>query len=637
MAIVKMKRLTLLAIREDKGVLFRAMQKMQCVEMTELHMDGAAREEREAPARPPLESIRRALNKLARWDDRPKPMFGMLPQVSPEKAKDVLARERELMGVVKRLDEIEKLSGEARGREARILSAREQYLPWAELEVSQKDLESAPHVFQTVGSVPTRALPTLEEALGALPAALKAVSRVQDMSNVYVAIHNSALDEGRRALDAAQFSQESFSSLGGLTPKAFLSRLDEDEKALNREREELAAETKSLAVNIPDLQTLHDLYQLEEERAAAAEKSVDTRCTFLMQGWVPAERAEKLEKTLRRLSPSCSIEFEDPKEDEEPGVLLKNSRFASAFEPVVEGFSLPNYRGFDPTAVMAPFYVCLFGMMVSDAGYGLMMALALWAFVKIKKIPLKNAKMLYLLIFGGLSTVVWGLVFNTVVGFNPLPRLGRFFPLDPVNDPMPVIAVCLAMGAIHLFAGLGVAAYMNLRKGDWVGALSDQASWALLLVGLGLMLVPSLKTAGQYMALAGCLIILVMTGRGKKNPIARLMSGLGALYGVTGWISDLLSYMRLFGMGLATGVIGMVFNILIGMVWSGGIIGKVLAVALFILCHLFNLGINALGAYVHSCRLQYIEFFGKFYEDGGKPFRPMDMKTRYVSLETPGE
>ena len=145
---------------------------------------------------------------------------------------------------------------------------------------------------------------------------------------------------------------------------------------------------------------------------------------------------------------------------------------------------------------------------------------------------------------------------------------------------------------------------------------------------------PSLKEAGKIMAIASVAVILLMTGRDKRNPFKRLMSGLSALYGITGWVSDILSYMRLFGMGLATGVIGMVFNILIGMVWNAGIIGKPIAVVLFVVCHLFNLGINALGAYVHACRLQYIEFFGKFYEDGGKPFKPLDMQTRYVSIQS---
>ena len=187
---------------------------------------------------------------------------------------------------------------------------------------------------------------------------------------------------------------------------------------------------------------------------------------------------------------------------------------------------------------------------------------------------------------------------------------------------------------IHLFAGVLAGAYQNIKNGDVIAAISDNISWLILLTGLGLLLLPSTAEIGKYLALIGCGIIIVMTGRDKKNPIKRLISGFGALYGITSWVSDILSYMRLFGMGLATGVIGMVFNLLIGMLWSGGIVAKIIAAVVFVVCHLFNLGINALGAYVHGCRLQYIEFFSKFYDDGGKAFKPLNMKTRYVSIQS---
>jgi V/A-type H+-transporting ATPase subunit I len=200
-----------------------------------------------------------------------------------------------------------------------------------------------------------------------------------------------------------------------------------------------------------------------------------------------------------------------------------------------------------------------------------------------------------------------------------------------MNNAMPVMMICIALGAVHLFTGLGVAAYMNIRRGKPLDAVCDQLSWFMLVVGLGLMLVA--PAAGKWGALAGAAIILVTAGRAKsKNPFKRLISGLGALYGVTSWVSDLLSYMRLFGMGLATGVIGMVINILVNMVFSAGPVGWVIGAGLFVGGHLFNLAINTLGAYVHSGRLQYIEFFGKFYEDGGKPFMPLTQTNRYVYI-----
>ena len=198
------------------------------------------------------------------------------------------------------------------------------------------------------------------------------------------------------------------------------------------------------------------------------------------------------------------------------------------------------------------------------------------------------------------------------------------------------MGVCIGVGALHLFAGLGVGAYMNFKRGKPLAALADQIAWCTLICGLGMLLLEQTKKIGQILAIASVVIILLFTKRGEKNPFKRIIGGLSALYGISGWVSDLLSYMRLFGMGLATGVIGMVFNQLIGMIWDAGIIGKIIGAVLFVGCHAFNLGINALGAYVHSCRLQYIEFFGKFYEDGGRPFAPLGVKPKYVSVQ-PGE
>ncbi len=637
MAIVKMKRLTLLAMRKDREKLLKLMQRMQCVEITQLPQEYEELRARETASQQKeqaaLERIRWALQKLSRYDTQPKPAFGQYPVVPEEESLRVMQSRSELEDIITRLEEIERRSGETRALETRIKTARDQYLPWEVFTPTAGELSASRSVLQMAGSLPTRNLPKLEEALATLPALTRIISQTQDNSNIYVVIHNSALEEGRAALETAGFAQENFTPLQGKNVKDYLHSLNEQEAGIAVQRKELEDESKALASYIGDLKILHDMLTLEVRKHSALLESAETGQTFLLQGWVPQEASLPLKDMLLKASPSAIVSLEDPKEDEEPTILLKNGPFVTAFEPVVEGFAMPSYRGIDPTAVMAPFYVCLFGMMLSDAGYGLMMALALLVFVKIKKIPVHNAKMLYLLIFGGISTIIWGLAFNTVVGFNPLPRFSRFFPLDAVNDPMPVMAVCLAIGAIHLFTGLGVAAYMNIKRGDPVAAFSDQFSWFLLLVGLGLLVLPATAAIGKYMAIAGFVIILVMTGRDKKNPFKRLLSGLGALYGITSWVSDLLSYMRLFGMGLATGVIGMVFNILIGMVWSGGIIGKVIAIVLFIVCHLFNLGINALGAYVHSCRLQYIEFFGKFYEDGGKPFRPLDMQTRYVSIQ----
>ena len=353
-----------------------------------------------------------------------------------------------------------------------------------------------------------------------------------------------------------------------------------------------------------------------------------TGSTSLLSGWVPKPLAASLQTKIETEFPGAQVSLRDPEAGEEPPVLLHNHKVVSPYEAVISGFALPAYTALDPTAVMMPFFACFFGMMVSDAGYGLVMAILVPILIKLMQ-PSQGARRIFWIIAGGgLATLVWGALYNTWFGFGPWPSV-----FDPVNNSLPVMAVCIGIGALHLFTGLMLGAVQNFRKGQPLSALFDQFSWMLLIIGLGLLLLPATAVIGKWMALAGAAIIVVTAGREKSNnPIKRLVSGLGALYGVTGWISDLLSYMRLFGMGLATGVIGMVINQLVGMIMGGGIIGYVIGAVVFVGAHLFNAAINILGAYVHACRLQYIEFFGKFYEEGGKPFKPLRLEPRYLRI-----
>ena len=635
MAIVKMKKLTLLGMRADREKIMRALQKMQCLEVTELNGETA---DLITPVDPGQDSsdLQRAqwmLDKLAKYDKAKRPAFGQYPVVAPTESARVLERRADLMTLAARMENIERELSELRGQETRVHTAAQQIAPWLGLDASPDDLAASRTVLQMAGEVPTRNLQTLMDALSPFPAVVKILGTLQDKSLVYVAVHHSAKEDTLPLIEEAGFARENFSQLGSLTPSEFSAGLRAQEQDIAVRRERLAQETQGLVPYIPEMKILHDLLTLNIRKAEAAGKSAQTATTFMLEGWVPADYSGTMAAQLKVISPSCALQFEDPADNEEPTILFKNGPLVTAFEPVVEGFSLPSYRGIDPSAVMAPFYACLFGMMLSDAAYGLIMTVALLVFVKVKKIPVKNAKMLYLLLFCGVTTIFWGITYNTFFGFAPLPRLGRFFPLDAVNDPLPVMALCLIIGITHLFTGLGVAMYMNIKRGDVVAAICDQFSWFLIIAGLIMLVLPPTATVGKFMAIAGAGIILLFKRRDTLNPLKRILSGLGALYGMSSWLSDVLSYMRLFGMGLATGVIGMVFNVLITMVWSGGIFAKLFAVVLFIACHLFNLGINALGAYVHSCRLQYIEFFSKFYEDGGKPFRPLDMKTRYVSIQ----
>ncbi len=640
MAIVEMKRLTLLGLHRDKARVFRELQRLGCVEIAEqsgeafaaytAHADAAAKRlETVSGLLPRVEWL---ISQLNRYHPMKNPFMGARPEADPAAVQAIEADEAGMTALIDQAEALERRLGDSRGRISRLQAQMEQYASWAGLDIPAEELHSLRHVAQLIGTVGKRALEGLERAWADLPVAVETVGEQREQANVWIACHLSCRDRVLADLRAADWTPVTLPCEKG-TVADWLKAQQDAVRAELRGQLALQDEWRALAERLPDVRVWYDLLQVERDGLAAQGRTLDTASAFLAEGWVPADAAQAVTERLEKIAPACQIEITDPPEGVEPPVLLQNGRAAAPFEAIVSGYALPRYGTVDPTAAMAPFYAFLFGMMLSDAGYGLVMALAIPLLIRVKHPAKENQKMLWVIFWSSLATVVCGAIYNTWFGAQLLPVT----LLDPIGNPMPVMIFCLAVGLLHLYAGLGVGAYANIRKGKVLDAVFDQFSWILAVSGVimllaGDMIAPGVAEAGKWLAIAGVAIIVLFAGREKKNPFSRLLGGLGALYGATSWISDIFSYMRLFGMGLATGVIGMVINMLIGMMMEAGPLGIVFGVVIAVFAHLFNLGINALGAYVHSCRLQYIEFFGKFYEEGGVPFRPLKAITRYVNL-----
>jgi len=273
--------------------------------------------------------------------------------------------------------------------------------------------------------------------------------------------------------------------------------------------------------------------------------------------------------------------------------------------------------------------------MLGDAGYGLIIVIG--TLFAMKKFQLQGilGNLVKLMFFCGISTTIWGLLFGSVFGNFSYAVFGTEINaviFDPMSDPMNFLIMSLVIGVIHLMAGMGIKAYMMIKKGDWLGAFSDVVTWYLVFIGVGLLFV-GLGHIGQWLIIAGVAGLLLTKGRHQKNIIKKFFSGLISLYGVVGFLSDILSYSRLLALGIATAVIAMVFNTLGTLAGVDNVLGIIMLIVVFIIGHAFNLAISALGAYVHTARLQYVEFFGKFYTGGGKAFKPLSFKNKYIRLE----
>ena len=424
----------------------------------------------------------------------------------------------------------------------------------------------------------------------------------------------------------------------------------EKEISLLLKKEEVEAEYRE------DFKRLSDYYRTRGEKYKVLGELEQSKHTFMITGYMPERDVEKIKEELQQRF-EVFFESEPVKEQEEAPVLIENNRFTGAVEGVVKSFALPTKKEIDPTALTALFYYFLFGIMLSDAAYGLIMFLG--CFILLKKFPRMEkgmAQTFRMFMYCGISTLIWGILFGGFFGNAVSVISSTFFGkeitippvwFEPVKEPMKMLIYCMIFGIIHLFTGLAIKGYLMLKEKDVTSFVFDVLMWYLFLIGLILMLIPTsifasftggmihfpnwLITFSKVITIVGMLGILFMAGRRAKNPAKRLLLGAYSLYDITSWLSDLLSYSRLLALGLATGVIAQVINTMAAM---GGksVPGVILFIAVFIFGHIFNMAINLLGAYVHTNRLQFVEFFGKFYEGGGREFRPFETETKYTNF-----
>ena len=628
MAIAEMKRMTLVGMNADKGRILKKLQKLGCVEIIRAEDQDPGREaERLAQVQGRLDTVEWAVKKLTPYDPVKRGLFDQRPVADSGAIAAAQAGEGETLEKAARLEELERALGEVRSEELRCEAAMARLRPWQGLGVSLSALRRKGSARFLLVSGQPRRLEVFRDEAGAISPRLEIEEMPVSGGHAYaaIAVHASAWDEVEalvRETGLERVQLDEFSD----TPEAELAALQAHADGCAKRRAEIHREMEDMGGDLESMRLCRDMLVLERDRQQAAARMAETKSAFVMEAWVPADKCGEVRQAALKGGRDVCVDFRDCAEDEKPPTLLVNNRLARPFEAVIDMFALPDPRSFDPTAIMAPFFALQFGFMVSDAGYGVvMMILTLFYLLKAKPRGVMG-QMTRILFWGGASTTFWGALFGGWFGetWNPI----LFSPLD---NPVSMMLLCAAMGLVHVLTGVGCAAYMNIRRGKYWDAVWDQGTWFLMLVGVAVLAL-GYAQAGKWMAIAGAAGVLLFGGRAKKNPFARLVGGAGKLYDVTSYLGDILSFMRLFGMGLATGVIGMVFNLLAGIV-MGSIPGVIIGVAVMIAGHSFNLVINALGAYVNACRLQYIEFFGHFYEQGGVPFQPLRYNTRYVDID----
>ncbi len=656
MAILKMKRLRLMIARSQKDDLLRALIRLGCVQFSELEdevrsLESLHRAEIDVmKLKSDHASLLRAVDLLGKYAPEKKPLLSAMPEVEGEEllGAEGLDEMLSLAGEIIAADERIRRIGSEESRERAVIESLE---PWLGLDLPL-DVDGTERSSVLLGSIPVKVpLNKVREAIEAVTeeSELFEVSADKKASYVMIVCAKEAFGEIQEALRAFDFTAQSFTGMSA-PAKTCSARCQSVLEKLAKEKAACEASIVEKAEKRDELKLAADRMEAQLAMAEAADLSLSTDDVALMQGWVPAEKEAALEEILSRYD--CAWECEDPSEEDYPEVpvSLKNNKITNALNMVTEMYSLPAYGTVDPNPLMAPFFILFYGLMMADIGYGLIMIAA--ALVALKKLKPRGGSLAFcqLLLYGGIATAAMGVLtgaffsdipYQLVHLFNPKstwPGLWHLF--SPETDSNLVLYGSLVLGMLHLNTGMVVSAVQKVKNGDKAGALFEEGSLWIILVG-GLLLAAdmmivknsALHYAGLAVLIVGAVMLLFGAGRNAKG-FGKVTAAFGCIYNTaTGWFGDVLSYSRIMALMLAGGVVGKVFNTVAVMpAQSSGVnVFTMLAfVIIFVLGHAINFALNILGCYVHDLRLQCLEFFGKFYSDGGKPFRPLKFGGKYV-------
>lgn len=413
-----------------------------------------------------------------------------------------------------------------------------------------------------------------------------------------------------------------------------ISDNQEDIKKLDAEIEKIDAALTASSADYAEYEIIHDFYEVQLKKLRAIEKCEYTDYLFTINSYAPAALSAKLKEELES-NYQIFVDVQEVETDEDYPILLQNNKFARSFQTLVDMYALPK-PGYDidPTFWSAVFYVILFGMMLGDVGYGALLAIACAVGLYKFKVEGNTKKTMGMLMLSGIVSIPFGFLFGGFFG-DLLPTVTNnaidFKPLlfNPMEEPIAMLLLSMGVGIIHLFAGMAIDIYIKTKRGDWKTGFFKVAPWYFIVVGLIMWIAK--VSAGKYVALAGLAVLLLLGDQSTKNPIKRIFSGIASLTDITSWLSDALSYSRILALALSTSVIAMVVNILAMLVGYKGITA-IIFVVILIFGHILDLALSGLSSYVHTIRLQYVEFFGKFYEGGGRPFEPLDYESKFTKI-----
>lgn len=464
---------------------------------------------------------------------------------------------------------------------------------------------------------------------------------------LFLVVHRDFLPALEDALQEAGLAPVVFPQAFEGTAKEAAERLRVRIEELEEERKKLLEKAALYARFERDLKLAHDYYASLLERRRKEQEILHTRETIVVSGWVRAEDVEKLKQSLQSVGNEWVLFSRDPEPGEKVPIDLQNGPWTKNFEVLTRLYGLPNYWELDPTPFLAPFFFLFFGICLGDVIYGLVLALLGFLAPRFLKAPESTRRFFYMLGWGGVASILVGVATGSWLGdtFDYLPgflsAVTRFKKaltlIDPIANPLPMLIFSLLLGLVQVLVGLFVSFVKEWRRRNYASAIMDQLGWFAFILAIvfyiGSTQLAFLKPVAMPFLIGTALFLVATQGRHKKNPFLKILSGILSLYGVISYLGDVLSYSRLFALGLSSSIIAILARTLGALFGSSPYIGWLIGLLVALLFNVFNLVMSGLGAFVHSARLQYVEFFTKFYENGGKEFQPFGYKTKYVRVQ----
>lgn len=644
-----MKRLRVIGFAEERNDLLQQLLHLGCVEISEpedkvtdpewtalLRRDTSALSQRKAEA----SALTSALEALHKYAPAKKGLFTKRKPIS----EAAFFQEEAKAAALRRAEEINQCTHEISrlySAENKLNASLASLLPWADLDLPLEQQGTA-HTQLMLGTTP--AASDVDALRGELREAaplseLIDVSQDKDQRYYLLVVHNSDAEAALAALRPHSFSLVRFKDLTG-TPRENIDRIRAEIQSLQDQRQAQQQRIADQKDQRAALQLAQDRAHQEINREAVAERFLTDGRIFFAEGWIPAEKVQDFSKLLSGFT--CAWETADPAEGDAVPTLLKNPKWMDCINMVTEMYSLPAYNGIDPNPLYFFWYVFFFGFMFADVAYGIIIFLGCLAIIKLFHPKNTLGRMMQLGLWLGGSTAICGIfvggffgnvlevIYDTFLPNAVMPDwMAKFCSgliVNPVNDPMTVLIIAVAIGCVHLIMGQCIHIYMGFRDGKVSGgvdALLDVVPWWIVFAGIAVIAL----LGSPVLLIIGVLSLIATQGRHAKGFFRKLFGGVKSLYDITSWLSDVLSYARLMALMLATSVIAQVFNTL------GALPRNIIVfVLVFLIGHVFNIGVNLIGTYVHAARLQYLEYFGKFYKEGGIPFRPLKYDTKYVDI-----